>query len=495
MPPKRQKHIDDFYRKRTRTSGEYLVQKGKSIARGAAVGGAIGGVPGAVGGAVEGVFESAGPSDVYEKVDASRFRKKNYNMSKMSVRRKSKSKGKGKKPIKRNSKRVSRNKRKRMKKRGNNINLKTLQKKGISVSYEKRKAAKTAGSEALFVGHTSMPSKLCAINMWRAIFKYFFLKAGIYLKDYGSLLTDIGLKVGDIIRVNYYTSSTATAVTAVSHTITATNTFDYISYTFCNYYAGKDVQDVVADRLDSVEYIPYEGTTFATASTMARTNVEINNLKITVSTASLLKIQNVTVEVAADNEADDVNRVPLVGKTFVTKGNNVMKKINSAIIPGFFATNNDDAIYSGWTRQVAAVSNDFEFYDQTTIAQTVFTKPAEIPKKHEFANCESEAFCKVGPGDIVASNLKAYYTFGVNWYFKLLYGAGSTKVGQMVYDSRLGKTKGFYLEKLVGRSAVEGTNDISLLVELEVKQSCMVHGPYGQYTVPIQYQIDYPIPP
>jgi len=466
---------------------KYAFGIGKQAVIDAAVGNAIGGPAGAASGAIGGAYQG------YKDTDASLQKINNIASSRTmassnNVNRKRRTKRKGKKGYK---KRAPKKYIKKRRNSGKRITISKLIKEGISVSYEKRKVVSTPLAEALFIGHTSMPSKLCGINMWRALFKYVFMKAGVYLKDYSILMTDVGCKIGDVIRVNYYTTPTATTVTQVPHTVSATNTFDFISYTFDNYFSGKSLGDVSEDRIDSIEYIPYDGGgVFANASSIARTNVEVNTLKITVSTQSLLKIQNLTVEKTADNEAIDVNRVPLTGKQFVTKGNNVMKKINSIIIPGLFATNNDDAIYAAWTKQSIQSTNDLEYMDNTTTGQTVFFKPSEPPKKQEFQNCISEKPCSIGPGEITASKLSSYYTFSVLFYFQLLYKSGAAKGAAMNYDSRLGKTKGFYLEKLVGR-APSAENDINMNVELELKQSAMVHGPYGEYTVPIQYQIDY----
>lgn len=434
----------------------------------ALVGGATGGKAGAVGGAVGGLLEgfssknpsrSKSVSDAYIKKGKKRYSKK----------RKSRKKGK------RNPSKLS------------------VIKNGVTVNYEKRKEAVTANAEAVVIGHTSMPIKFCAINMWRAMLKFLMLKAGIYVKDYGKLLINVNFRVGDIIRVKYFNTWQSTTLLQYDVVVTTTTTFDGVAFEAANGFAGTDVEDRVTDRLESVEIIPFAGTTFVTASQIPYTLVELNSLKITVCMESLLKIQNVTTEVTADNEADDVTRVPLVGKLITVKGNNLIKKANNEIIPGFFNSVDDDCIYKGWEKQNAATASNLQYYDAAGAFDnnnTVFYKPAEIPQRKEIQGFLSENYCDIKPGAIATSRIHQMYTMTLNFYFRLLYTAGTAQRNKIMFSPATGFTKLFYLEKLVGK-AHTASNDIKLWTELEVHQSALVHGPYGDYSLSIQYQIDY----
>lgn len=368
-----------------------------------------------------------------------------------------------------------------------------IEKKGISVRFEKRKTLAGGDAEAVLIGHTSMPSKLSALNMWRAIIKFLMVRADLHLKDYGNIMVNEGFVAGDIIRVNFYAQGTVNAVSQFSITIDASDTYDKVAFRFAKAFDDTDLR--VTERLDSIEIIPYAGTAFANASRIAACNVELNTLKITVSTKSLLKIQNTTVEKVGESEADDVDRVPLTGKLFQVKGNNIMRKSNGRIASGFFDLNNDEAVMEKWSKQHATTTENLEYYADSGAAnnnQTVFSKPAEVPKRWEFTNCESEAYVTVQPGSIHSSVLNSTLTVGLNWFYRFVYGTGSTKEDKINYDPKLGHTKFFYLEKMVGRKPLAGNvNQINLWVELEVNQKALVHGPYGEYCTPIQYQIDY----
>lgn len=442
-----------------------------------AVGYAFGGPPAAAMGAVTGAIQGA-RSAGNDPGEGSR-------RGKVFTSRKAGRKGKGKKRTKRMGRK---NKRK-------HPTNKLMEKKGVRVTFEKRKTFDGSSSEAILIGHTSMPVKLSAHNMWRAIVKYLMVKAGLHIKDYGNCMTNEGFVAGDIIRVSFYTEPQSTTTTTFDVTVNTTMTYDKVAFEFAKTFQAFSTDDRKGDRLDSIEIIPYAGTAFSNASKISACNVELNTLKVTLKTHSILKLQNVTVEKAGADEADDVERVPLVGKVFKCKGNNVMRKSNSEIAPGFFNDYNDDCIAKGWTKNTATSDVNLEYYNTATAGsnstETVFTKPAEVPKRWEFNNCDSEQYVTLQPGSIHTSRLDSTVTVSLLFLYNLLYGSGSQKHDKMYYDPKVGHTRFFYLEKMVGRTPVANVNAIKLWVELEVSQTALVHGAFSDYCIPITYQVNY----
>jgi len=475
----------EYYRKRQRTIGEYFAKKAKQVATGAVVGGALGGVTGAGVGAVEGMMEDAGPSNVYEDVnmtDAFSSRKKKYNMAKMTVRRKTKSKGK-KKAIKRNNKRVSKKRGRKGKGKSNKITLATLQKRGVTISYEKRKTTTAVNdTEAVVIGHTSMPSKVLTQILWRAIIKHILIKINYNVKDYGHGMVGEGFIAGDKFLIKYYDGFAVSSLSEIAFTVAADSTFDKMCNQFVVAFGGSTLDDRSQERIDEVQFFP------ATGSKFPKTNLNLSGLKISINLRSLLKLQNITNETANDNEADDITRVPLIGKKYLVKGDNFMKKANSVGIDGLYTAENNDAIYASFTKQTPTTSGPYEYYSATD--NSTFNKPSEPPKKYEIANCIKMENAVINPGAIMASTLTENVTFSLQWFYQFLYGTKAAITTQKSFDSRLGRTSVIYLEKVVGKKGT-AANHIKLWTELEMKVSALVHGPYNLYTLPIQYQIDY----
>lgn len=369
-----------------------------------------------------------------------------------------------------------------------NPSIATIQKKGITVCYESRKTATATNAEAIAIGHTTMPGKQCAINAWRAVVKYACNKAGTLVRDFGNLMVNGDFLAGDEFIIYWYNNNTTTSTTNNPFPVTSTMTFDGMAATIAAFF--DDQTGIYDDRWESLEIKPAAG------SRMKAVNIELNNLKISVWTKSALKIQNVTLDNNADNEADDITRVPLAGKLFGVKGNNFVKKSTSAMLTGLFNTADEDALFGAWTRQEAAIigSTSTYFYaagpGSTNSNQTSFFKPSEPPRQYEISNCYAESNILIKPGEIKTDTMYAKYTFGLSYYLHLLYDRQNTNNTNVVYNQSQGKCNVVYLEKMVGRPA--GTeNAVKTWVELEFRQSVLVHGQGSTFTMPITYQGDF----
>jgi hypothetical protein len=369
-----------------------------------------------------------------------------------------------------------------------NPSIATLQKKGVSLRYELRKVASGDNLEAIAVGHTSMPGKVCAIMLWRAAIKHLLMKMGCLIKDYGNLMTAEGFVQNDTFILSRYDSGTANAIVQSPVTVGTTTTYDQLAAQFASIL--DDQTGLSDDRLDQLEFSPQS------SSHWSATNIDLTTLKITCFTKSTLKLQNVTVEVAADNEADDVNRVPLIGKSYLMRGNNFLTRVNRSCLNGFFNQFNEECIIGQFDRQIIAElgGTSVGFYEAAAgpnnANQTTFFKPSEPPKQYELQNCIGIRDIVVGAGEIKQSVLTQKYTFGFQYYFNMLYGKQNTLNDRLVYNPAQGKTSVMYLEKAVGRQAT-ADNSIRLWAELQFEQSVMCHGKAQTFTAPIQYQTNY----
>lgn len=368
------------------------------------------------------------------------------------------------------------------KKKDKNPSISQLHKRGITLNYEYRKTA--TGEEALAIGHTSMPGKVCAMNMWRAMLKAFLLQIGIIIKDYGNRMQNSGFLIGDQFTVTRFANGTSTGTTLFTVTIVDELSYDGLAHNFANEF--DDLNNLQDDRLESFVFNP------SASSHIPYSVMDLSVLKITVYTKSALKLQNVTVENAGDNETDDITRVPLSGYIYGMKGNNFCMKSNKNLLDGFFNVFNEEAIFSSYSRQQPTTfgpTGTIGFYGAGAANnnQTTFYKPAEPPKVYELQNCESRNQLVLGPGQIKNSVITQKFTVSLQYYFNLLYSKHNTSNSLLIYNPQQGKTNVIYVEKEVGRAA-NATNQINIWVELELKQSVLVHGSASKMTLPIQFQ-------
>lgn len=362
-----------------------------------------------------------------------------------------------------------------------------LEMKGITLSYEKRITLNTAQSEAVAVGHTSLPAKVCAINMWRAVLKHLYIKLGMCLPDYSSLMTSLNFQLLDVINVIYYANGqdVGPLVTVSTYTIDAIATFDGVAAFFAAVF---DDVNLAGARLHRIQYIPVAANKF-------HKQIEINlvNMKVAVATKSILKIQNITVETAEDDQADDITSVVLQGKIYKCKGNNFVRKSNGKMLDQMFGTFNEEALYGAWiaqaSTQLGGTSVGFYGNVNSDIDSTMI-KPAEVPKPWEIKNCIKHSPITIGPGLIKTSVLTNNFEMSLQAYFHLLYSGPVTSNVNIIYEPKLGYCQVMYLEKVIGRLTT-AANNIKLWAELDFRQSVYCYGYEQQYTAPISYQTNF----
>lgn len=359
-----------------------------------------------------------------------------------------------------------------------------IEKKGITLATEHR--TQVTGQEVIAIGHTSLPAKYAAIQMWRALLKYLFVRMGLEVRDTGALMTSFGATVGDTIKFAYYDSNAAVSPVSSNFVVSATDTFDYCAAQFAANF--DDVQTGFDDRLESIEYVP------VAASGLQRINLKIALLKIALHSKSALKIQNITVENDVDNEDSDVTRVPLQGVQYTCKGNNVLRKANNETLPGLYDSFNEHTLFKAFDKAGGQVigGTSVEFYPHFAGGnsnETTFTKTSELPKPWEISNCVKSKKFYAEPGAIRTSVVTANIEMTFASFWKLIYLFGSTNNTYLQYNPKQGVTNTIFIEKVVGRPST-AANNIKLWTETEFRMSCVVFGKENAYTLPITYQVN-----
>lgn len=358
----------------------------------------------------------------------------------------------------------------------------TIAKKGITNNFEYRKSF--AAPEAIAIGHTTLPTKITMHNLMRALLKYTISRMNMQVQDFGRLAVGNGFAVGDKFSLAYYSNDDINTIAYMDSTLTNQSTFDIIATEWTLGIIGNANRTQL--RFESVRV----------AGSKGNLNINLANAKISGYTKSILKVQNVTSETAADNESDDVNAVPLQGKIYGCKGNNFQKKQNNAVLNGAFTVGNEEAIVGLYSKQdgdlfglVPGQNLEGYNYDGGPIdnQETTFYKPSEPPKQWEVKNCYSVGSVSLDPGDIKESHLKQYFKMSFQFFYGLLVQRDQIASTTIRYNNDQGKCNVMYLEKTVGRPSTT-ENNITIWTQLEFTQSIQVHVRGSNYTAPIQYQ-------
>jgi len=203
---------------------------------------------------------------------------------------------------------------------------------------------------------------------------------------------------------------------------------------------------------------------------LVRATIDVTRLKFTYQFKSELKMQNVTIPTTEDNEADDVNNVPLVGRSY--EFNNWAPRTNAS---------NANAVGSS-SGNVDFFSLVSEF-DGVTLVRAAQMPQAlkEPPAAAAFSNCAKSMKVRLQPGDIKSDWLIGG---GSVSFQNLVNGLDfSASVPQNNRRVRIGKHAMIAVEKLIG---LAGTLPIKIIYEVNhfvgvVASYGMSHGTVGTF--------------
>lgn len=192
-------------------------------------------------------------------------------------------------------------------------------------------------------------------------------------------------------------------------------------------------------------------------------SIDLAKAKIHLFAKSSLKIQNRTINVAGNDEADDVDNVPLYGKSYYGNGNYVQYgEANAFIYPDNLANEN-----------------------RVTRTFTVNTSPAEPFLKSQLSNCTRYGKAHLDPGQIKTSVLYFSKTLLVNTLFAEMtrsngtYGSNASLGCPIQY----GKYQMFHLEKMIQSIITSETNSIKVAYEVDWKHGAYVTAPQNLPTL------------
>jgi len=157
-----------------------------------------------------------------------------------------------------------------------------------------------------YIGHATHPRETVMRIIWYAIIKRLLIRVGYQVEQSGTAIG--GLAAGETISVTYKVNPTST-IASQTFTAGATSTLDQIAgYMYTNIPVTNNLE------LIGCNYNP-SGT-----SLFGRHLMNLQNIKIKVDIKSTLKIQNRSAN-SLGSESDEVDNVPLYGRSYYGKGN------------------------------------------------------------------------------------------------------------------------------------------------------------------------------
>lgn len=154
-------------------------------------------------------------------------------------------------------------------------------------------------------------------------------------------------------------------------------------------------------------------TSLSAGSTDMYRDFDIQSASVTIAAHSVMKFQNRSKTTSGDNTTDDIDLLPLVGKSYTGNGNGPVLRVNE--------TNNSAYVYPPFTTSYLSGFRQFTVTATgTAAAPGVITALQKPPAKSAFKRVTSSGASALAPAEIDNSVLKYSGTKKFNVWLKLL---------------------------------------------------------------------------
>lgn len=188
--------------------------------------------------------------------------------------------------------------------------------------------------------------------------------------------------------------------------------------------------------------------------------VNLMDAAVSVYSKSSLKMQNRSVSVAADNESDDINNVPLTGRGYEGRGNGFVTRDNNLIL--------------------APCTLDYA-WNQVGAGSTVNLQ--EPPQVFHLQYAKGMKKANIQPGRIKTSILTNKQYMNLNRFFALVNGLYISATDTNQYHG-IGRVRMYALERAIARMGSDSSPAITINAEHDIKMWIDVKTKRGIYTGP-----------
>lgn len=315
--------------------------------------------------------------------------------------------------------------------------LPVIMKKGVQVCLESGHVVST--SSCMYIGHASCPTRVAKRSLWRALTKMILMRANKLNVDWNDV--PVECNVGDTFVVEYrVTMDPAAALASSVVTYAAGLTQDQIALQFHANFEAFSSQFTI----NKMSYRPNNAG-------VGNVVVFLNNAEIELDVFSQFKVQNQTVTLSADNEADDVNNVPLIGKSYEGRGTGTKYQVERFASIPFIC----DPAYG--VIEKAGTTNDL----------------AEPPSAKMFQQVTKSGKASLAPGEIKTSTIRYQKRLGLQNFITLIYDL-QTDFAPKYKLKHLGEFKFYAFEKQIDSLVAAPENNIRIAYEHDLKFAAMI---------------------
>jgi len=337
--------------------------------------------------------------------------------------------------------------------------------------------------QVAYVGHSTMPARLTGRVILSALVKKLFVKAGFTVKNENELLLNIqgvdsaiklGYKNNDggAIQEKEFTLPWATtSIVSIVGDINGGPPGTPLGDSMQNFMFGTD-KSKTYQWLYMRYFTKWSGTSYQLQS-----EIDLTQTFVQIYGKSHLKIQNRTINTAGENEADDVDNVPIDGRYFEFK-------TNSTIYRDFNLPAADEKPAITTDTYYGLLPSATEGPFNPSITDTKMYE--ELPDRKAFLGCYGIGKSHLDPGEIKTSTMVSHEYHSMNKILRVIYGQSLAGAGTAGPQNQvwLGKTRLFGWEKLVNAVAMTTTNQFNIAYEHQLEIGCDIIVKRSNYTAP-----------
>jgi hypothetical protein len=336
----------------------------------------------------------------------------------------------------------------------------TMSRKGVTLAFE---CGGTCNAKrCAYVGHYTTPGKIVRKMFWRSLLKRLFEK--VYSYSPNNLLLPITLQPLDNVELRYRrnTNSGAFEVIAYQATVTPGSGVENSIDTVAAYFAddGLPINNSSKDTsLELVDLSFYPSTAQGT-----RCRIRLLDAVVHLYSKSTLKLQNRTIN-ALGTEADEVDNVPIYGKSYAGSGAG--------------ATWKGDAVVTNANGADFVADKNFGVILEA-VNTTGYNGLQEPPLPGDFSHVQKSGKVRLDPGDIKTSSLSSNNKMDLNKFYRRV--ANIDAASQYV-KTDLGQYRFFAMEKMIDSFQTADQPSIIVAYEHNIRMQMTVSEKYTTNTV------------
>jgi hypothetical protein len=320
---------------------------------------------------------------------------------------------------------------------------------GIVMKFE-HGGVQTSQRQVVYIAHHTLPPFAVGSTVCLAMLKKLFTDAKFHIKNDEELLLN-GAYYDGIVRLDYKTKD-GNALQSQDFTVTAASTtLESLANAVMLWFQGLFSSGHSYQMLILRFYMQY-GT--LTNALDLKSEMDLTNAYVDIFGKSIMKVQNRTVNSTGNDQADDVDNVPLQGRIYEYKSNGtVYRDFNrpTAADVSMITTHNSVGCLPGPGAYSLPSETDTQFYK-------------ELPDRTQFVGCYKMAPTSLDPGYIKTSQIVDKINMSFTKLFPLIWGQSQSNANG-TSQFWLGHSQLMGFEKKINAVAMTTENQFNVAYE------------------------------